>query len=142
MYVKYKLATGFTWQDFMTDLKNLILGNATTLAELVAVDVLQSEIAGTGPTAGTYSFVSENYPNVNQGNFTIKKKHAQWATTTFEAEMNMVIGMISTDNQRHFWLVTTDINGANSMGSLERSIQLRHGILITTLGLLGRKKYI
>ena len=118
MYVKYKLAAGFTWQQFMTDLKNLILGNATTLAELVAVDVIQSEIAGTGPTAGTYSFVSENYPSTGVGYFKIKKKHAQWATTTFEAEMNLQIGCAIIDTQyRHFWLAASDINDANYLGN-------------------------
>ena len=119
MYVKYKLAAGFTWQQFMTDLKNLILGNATTLAELVAVDVIQSEIAGTGPTAGTYSFVSENYPNTGNGNFKIKKKHAQWATTTFEAEMTLTIGCATLDvTYRHFWLAASDINDANYLSTL------------------------
>jgi hypothetical protein len=114
MYVKYKLATGFTWQQFMTDLKNIILGNATTLAELVAVDAANSEIAGTGPTAGTYSFVSESY-NANAtlgGYFQIKKKHAQWEASTFEAEMNIRVG--SNPANKYFWMTTSDINEANA----------------------------
>jgi hypothetical protein len=114
MYVKYKLATGFTWQQFMTDLKNIILGNATTLAELVAVDAANSEIAGTGPTAGTYSFVSESY-NANAalgGYFQIKKKHAQWEASTFEAEMNIRVG--SNTVNKYFWMFTSDINEANA----------------------------